>query len=96
MKALVSGAEDKGVGTEEKGGEREELELYLLYGVRLRGTVQERGHGDPFTDSSSPSPPDRSVNSNAKPQSQPQLPAAPNRPDIQAPVEARPEFGPCP
>lgn len=43
MKALVSGAHDKGAGkeagTEETSGEMEELTLHLLCGVGLTATI---------------------------------------------------------
>lgn len=49
-----------------------------------------------FTEALSCSPPNRSHHSHPKPKPQPQFPAATTRPDVQAPAETRPEFGPSP
>lgn len=73
-------------GDRDRGRWQEELVPPWLCGVAA---------GDKLT-GISPSPSHRSHYSHAQPQPQPQLPAASTGPDIQAPAEARPEFGPGP
>lgn len=97
----MSGSHDKEAGEGPELGEKEEESggwdwvsgrvgdkegLHKEWGPKTEGLAEAL----------SCSPSYRSHHSHPKPQPQPQFLAATTRPDIQAPAEARPEFGPSP